>query len=288
VLKIAAVFHHENLLSETPADLRAELQVLTGQAFRRINRFIELAIFGALQCGRSAGGVGPDTAMYLASEAPMLVDCVRALRGVVAEGRPPKPFEFMNISGNMAGFYIAQHLRMNGPQLAIHRKGAALEAVCELLRLSSAHHRRALLGYVEEGVWPLTEQRVRLNLATDAPILECSHWFYFDADCARPKALLEVAPRCANLDEAANVLRKIPSGWRVVAGHGCSREDIERLVSSGIAATGLPAKRPYSTGETAGLLATFVERPDAPGLAHLSRGGDGGYYPVLVSAGVAA
>lgn len=284
MLKIAAVFHHEQLLSETPADLRAELQALTGQAFRRINRFIELAIFGALQCGRSAGGVGADTAMYLASEAPMLVDCVRALRGVVAEGRPPKPFEFMNISGNMAGFYIAQHLRMCGPQLATHRKGAALEAVCELLQLGSAHHRRALLGYVEEGVWPLAEQRVRLNLPENAPILECSHWFYFDADHPQPKALLEVARRCAGLDEAANVLRKIPSGWRIVAGHGCGADEIERLAAAGVAASGLPAERPYSTGETAGLLASFVKRPDAPGLAHLSRGGDGGYYPVLVRA----
>ncbi|MEQ1439939.1 hypothetical protein AAG565_11280 [Fontimonas sp. SYSU GA230001] len=284
MLKIAAVYHHERLLTEVSADLRAELQALTGQAFRRINRFIELAIFGALHCGRSGGGVGADTALYLASEAPMLVDCVRALRGVVAEGRPPKPFEFMNISGNMAGFYIAQHLRMSGPQLATHRKGAALEAVCELLQLGSAHHRRALLGYVEEGVWPLNEQRVRLNLPADAPILECSHWFYVDADCVQPKALLRVAPRCARLDEAADVLRQLPAGWRVIAGHGCGDAELDRLVAAGIAASGLPAQRPYSTGETAGLIARFVERPDAPGLAHLSRGGDGGYYPVLVQA----
>ncbi|MEW6166693.1 MAG: hypothetical protein AB1651_03200 [Pseudomonadota bacterium] len=280
-LRVAAVLHHEQLLDDSPTDLRAELQALTGQSFRRINRFIELATYGALRCGRSAGGVGADTALYLVSEAPMLVDCVRALRGVIVDGRPPTPFEFMNISGNMAGFYIAQHLRMNGPQLATQRKSAGLEAAVELLQLDSARHRRALCGYVEEGVWPLSEQRERLGLAAGAALAECSHWFYFDADCARPRALVDAAPRCETPAEVADLLRETPRDWRIVAGRGCSDADAAGL---GRAVERLPQARSYSSGETAGLVAAFIERPDAPGLLHLARAADGGYYLLTVEA----
>lgn len=280
MLKIAAVFHHAAPLDETPGDQRARLQALTGQSFRRINRYIGLAIYGALHCGRAAGGVGADTALYLASEAPMLSDCVRALRGGVAGGRPPTPFEFMNISGNMAGFYIAQHLRMNGPQLATHRKGAGLEAALELLQIDSARHRRALLGYVEEGVWPLAEQRIRLGLANGASMRECSHWLYLDADRAAPLALLDSASRCETHDELADLARKLPVDWQLVAGHGCDAADTAALRQRGLAPVTLPPDRPHSTGETAELLCTFIEAPQAPGLLHIARSGDGGYYPL--------
>ncbi|MGH8461355.1 MAG: hypothetical protein ACRESS_07095 [Stenotrophobium sp.] len=166
---------------------------MTGQNFRRINRFIELALIGAFRCRDAADGIAVDTALYLACDSPMLADSVKILQGIHNERRPPSPFEFMNISGNMAGYYIANHLGLTGPQLAVHRNRAGLEAALELLMLQSAQHRRALIGYVEEGVWPLAEQRARHELPTDAPLNECSHWFYFDQDCTTPLAVIETA-----------------------------------------------------------------------------------------------
>jgi hypothetical protein len=183
---------HQELVPE-PLDLRVLLKAETGQNFRRINRFIELALLGACRCRQHAGEISGDTALYLACDSPMLADSVKILQGMELEGRAPSPFEFMNVSGNMAGYYIANHLGLSGPQLALHRNHESLEAALELLMLHSAQHRRALLGYVEEGVWPLSEQRVRLGLGADAPLYESSHWFYFDQDCATPIAQIEPA-----------------------------------------------------------------------------------------------
>src|SRR3546814_14970113 len=96
----------------------------------------------------------------------------------------------MSSSGNMAGFYIAHQLGIDGPQLAIARRHAGLEAALELLQLPTPTHRHALLGCVEEGVWPLAAQRQRVGLPKDAAMFETSHWFYRDADCRAPLAAL--------------------------------------------------------------------------------------------------
>lgn len=196
----------------------------------------------------------------------MLADCVKALRGVIAERRPPTPFEFMNISGNMAGFYIAQQLAMSGPQLAVHRSGASMDAALELLTVQSAQHRRALLGYVEEGVWPLAEQRWRLDLPADAALAECSHWLYLDADCARPLATIGDLQICESRDALAARLQAMPHDWRVLLGSGCTPEDAAELDRLGLATDTTDPSLPFSTGRTAGAIAAFAL---APGSAHL-------------------
>ncbi len=283
-LKIAAAFHHQQQLTEPASNLRAELQALTGQSFRRINRFIELGLYGALQCARRAGGIAGDAAIYVSSEAPMLADCVKALKGVVAEGRPPTPFEFMNISGNMAGFYIAQHLQLNGPQLVVHRHGAGLEAAAELLSLRSALHRRSLLGYVEEGVWPLAQQCERLGLSPETPMLECSHWLYLDDDCVAPLAWLEPTQRFHDRVAVAAAVAQLPRGWRLRLGSGCASDDITALRRVRAELETLPVDAGWSSGHVAAAVSAFVMQPDAAGLAHLNRSGDGGYYLLRVRA----
>lgn len=272
MLKIAAAFSYEHTLGEHADDLRMRLLELTGQSFRRINRYIELALYGALQCARN--GVGADTALYLASEAPMLADCVKALRGVVAERRPPTPFEFMNISGNMAGFYIAQQLAMSGPQLAVHRSGASMDAALELLTVQSAQHRRALLGYVEEGVWPLAEQRWRLDLPPATPLAECSHWLYLDADCAKALVTIDEIRVWENRDALAAGLVAAPQDCRVLLGSGCTPGDADDLSRLGPAIETTSPDLPFSTGRTAAAIAAFALAPGSAHLLHVTRRDD--------------
>ncbi|MFT4046863.1 MAG: hypothetical protein QM661_09235 [Solimonas sp.] len=214
MLKIAAAGRHVAALGETPDDLRARLQA-RGISVRRVNRFIELALLGAVQCRDDHGAaIAADAALYMAADTPMLAGCVNALHATLAEQRPPTPFEFMNISGNMAGFYIAQQLTIGGPQLALARRGSGLEAALELLHLQSHSHRRALLGCVDAGVWPLAEQRQRLGLDADAALFETSHWFYVDVDCTAPRVLIETPRRYGSLDALRAMLADVAeSTW---------------------------------------------------------------------------
>lgn len=272
-LRIAAAASHRAVLGETPTDLRTPLQALSGQTLRRINRYIELAVLGALQCRAASPGIAPDTALYLAAEAPMLADCIKALTSLIAHQRPPTPFEFMNISGNMAGFYIAQQLGIVGPQLVVHRRGAGLQCALELLPLQSARHRRSLIGYVEEGIWPLADLRLRLDLPADRALAECSHWLYLDADCAQPLALLDEVQRFVSAEACEAGLAALATAAIRLGGPGLSAAECERWTVPRDPACG----QAHSTGHAAGALVAYVQGPERGDFLYLDRGGDGAY-----------
>lgn len=272
MLNIAGFARYLALLSDEPRELRSLLQTESGRSFRRINRFTELALIGALRCHRAVPAIAPDAALYVASESPMLGDCVKVLNSTIIEQRPPTPFEFMNISGNMAGFYIAQQIGIDGPQLAIARRHAGLEAALELLQLPTPTHRHALLGCVEEGVWPLTAQRQRVDLAADAPLFETSHWFYCDADCAAPLATLLPVLRVADEQGLQLALSQLPVDTQLAwqpALHAHRAHYAERSLAN-VALT--------SQGTTAEALCLYLESSSAAPWCHITRGGDGAFY----------
>lgn len=120
-----------------------------GKRPRRVNRFIEIALAGALDCCReqlldSAAGV------YLATRYGDVRETAQQLEETRRE--LPMPVSFINISGNMAGHYIAGALGARGPNIAISAEhgvfGRALElAVADL---AAGAVRQALVGHVEE------------------------------------------------------------------------------------------------------------------------------------------
>jgi hypothetical protein len=280
MLKIAAVASEYSVLGELPIDLRARLRERHGVAVRRINRYIALALCGALRCRDSAGSIAPDAALYLACDLPMAAATAHVLRGIHDEGRAPSPFEFMNLVGNMAGFCIGEQLGLSGPQLSLARHGASLEAALELLALRSAPHRRALLGNVEEGVWPLAEHRNRLGLPEDTPLSECSHWLYLDADCAQPRALIESCVRYRDEEEAKLALRGISSETELVLGSGIPRARYAQWQHD----LGLEMRDDDDGPDVHGLCGTarrlirFVENSRGPKLLHLTKAGDGSVH----------
>ncbi|WP_051277856.1 hypothetical protein [Solimonas flava] len=280
MLNIAGFGRHVGTLGTAPDDLRAQLQAL-GVSVRRVNRFIELALLGALRCRERSGDIGTDAALYVAAETPMLNDCVKALRSTIAEQRPPTPFEFMNISGNMAGFYIAQQLGIGGPQLAVARRHGGLEAGIELLGIGHRSHRRALLGCVDEGVWPLDEQRDRLGLAADTPLHESSHWFHIDADCAAPLARVAALLPQADYGAIETCLRALPGGTRLALHPRLERDapplpaTLERLPGHGL----------HGQGACAEALYRYLDSGAPAPWCHLSRGEDGLWYLLHVQPG---
>lgn len=275
MLKLATCSSLHWRVGGTPRDLRAMLKEETGQSFRRINRFIELALLGAARCARQVpGGIPPDTALYLCFDTGMLADTTRILAGYVMEKRAPTPFEFMNTSGGMAGFHVAQLLKLEGPQLAIHRNHASLEAVLQLLTLKSAPHRRALVGYVEEGCWPEAEQRERFGW--DGAFAECSHWLYFDADAPAPLAVIERFETVADLSAAAPLAQGVQ--WLAGCKQNHSAADLNSWqsqlgISQRFDAPALQEEpRIFSGGLPALALSAFAQSASGGTLLHLNQG----------------
>ena len=189
VLKLVAHASFEQLISDAPQPLRAMVESETGKRFRRVNRYIELCLIGAARCLRKLPTPPPpDTALYLCSDTGMLDQTASLMHRMQSRHGVPKPYEFMNLSGTMAAFQVAQHFTLTGPQLCLHGQHDSLEQALQLMFLRSSHHRRALVGVVEEGCWPLATHRQRLEYNSEST--EHSHWFYFDQDATAPMAVI--------------------------------------------------------------------------------------------------
>lgn len=158
--------------------------------FRRIDRFIQLALLGSARC---AGGreLKTDCGMYLGSGFGPVASNVAVQEHMLRDAELPMPFDFVNTLGVSAGFHVAKNLGLTGQSLCISRRGASLEAVlaAALTDLELGVVSQALVGVVEEVTLPLAQHRLRHGLAADATVAEGSHWLLLEAGGDAGKAL---------------------------------------------------------------------------------------------------
>jgi hypothetical protein len=274
-LPIAAVSSFAQIATETPASLREQVKALCPRAPRRINRLTELGLIGAQRCvlGRE---LPLDTAVYMAFTSGCIADSVALVRDVV-RGTPPMPVTFINVSSNMAGFYIASSLGLHSGNQVVSCNDFAWEAALELAMLSPA--RGLLLGAVEECAWPLAEHRERLGLPPGAPLLETSHWLLADREIESPIATLQWLRRFSG--DAALFEFLGQQSWPRDTLLNVQNADGAQIAQK----LGLKLNSSDSAGHS-GMPAAlacvrFIEQLPGAGLLHLNRGRDGAWYASL-------
>ncbi|HBB17286.1 MAG TPA: hypothetical protein DCZ97_09940 [Syntrophus sp. (in: bacteria)] len=131
--------------------LKEEIRRYTRENFRRGNRFILLALLGALRCVRLQP-VEANTAVYLTTEHGNLDDTAAVLDEIYAAHSLPKPYGFINTMSSTAAFYLAQHLGIRGRNITVSSQHVSFERGLELLKADFAvgAERRALIGGVDE------------------------------------------------------------------------------------------------------------------------------------------
>ncbi|HEY1774103.1 MAG TPA: hypothetical protein VGH91_13025 [Gammaproteobacteria bacterium] len=163
--------------------LEAELRQVCREYFRRVDRFIELALLGSGRC--TAGKtLRPDCGLYLGSGLGPMTGVIATQQQLIRDREAPKPFNFINTLGNSAGYYVAKNLGLHGQNLFISRRGESLQALLSvaMIDLQAGVLSQALVGVVEEATLPLTEHRRRQGLAEDRPVAEGSHWLLLERD----------------------------------------------------------------------------------------------------------
>lgn len=175
--RIAAHGCFESVAGETATDLREPLKAVVANRPRRINRYTQLALIGAHRCVEELTSPLPSrTPLYLASEQGNVAEAVSLMDGIVRHGQVPKPMSFVNVSSNMAGFYLGASLGLSGRNMTVARQGGSFGAMLEMAALDPARDAPMLLGSVSECVWPLADHRQRHELAADAELVEGSYW----------------------------------------------------------------------------------------------------------------
>lgn len=163
--------------------LEAELKSLCREPFRRIDRFIQLALLGSARCV-AGQALRPDCGIYLGSGLGPIGNNIVTQQQLIRDREIPKPFNFINTLGSSAGFYVAKNLGLSGQNLFISRRGASLEAVLNLAvaDLLLGVVPQALVGVVEEVVPPLAVHRQRQELPQNQALVEGSHWLLLQTD----------------------------------------------------------------------------------------------------------
>jgi Beta-ketoacyl synthase, N-terminal domain len=163
--------------------LEPELRELCREPFRRIDRFIQLALLGSARC--IAGQMlRPECAIYLGSGLGPIGNNIVTQQQLIRDREIPKPFNFINTLGSSAGFYVAKNLGLSGQNLFISRRHASLEAVLNLAvaDLQRGAVEQVLVGVVEEVTLPLAIHRQRQELPANQMLAEGSHWLLLRSD----------------------------------------------------------------------------------------------------------
>lgn len=173
---LCALRDDENL----PA-LDSRLKDVCRTACRRVDRFVRLALLGSAHCVQGHE-LHPDCGVYLGSAHGPLASNIRVQQQMLHQHELPKPFNFINTLGGMAGFHVVANLQLGGPSLFISRHARSLQAVLEvaLVDLAVGAVDQALVGVVEEAPLPLAEQRLRLRVDANVALAEGSHWLLLE------------------------------------------------------------------------------------------------------------
>lgn len=205
MIRVASASHYFQPIDDESSlpSLDDRLRELCRENFRRIDRFIQLALLGSARCvtGRQ---LQTDCGIYLGSGLGPIGNNVVTQQQLIRDREIPKPFNFINTLGSSAGFYVARNLGLSGQNFFVSRRGASLDAVmCQAVAdLTLGIVRQALIGVVEEVVLPLAGHRKRQRLPETAALSEGSHWLLLQADGEgrRQMALRRFANRLALLD----------------------------------------------------------------------------------------
>ena len=130
--------------------LKEELRRYARENFRRVNRFILLALLGARKCIHERS-LAADTAVYLTTEHGNLGETAIVLDEIYAAHALPKPFSFINTMSNTAAFYLAQNLGTRGRNITASSQRLSFERGIDLMAadFAAGAERSALIGGVD-------------------------------------------------------------------------------------------------------------------------------------------
>lgn len=284
---------HAWRVSDTPPDLKPQLQAAWGKRFRRLNHFIELTLIGAKSClEQSQASIQSDCDVYLASEQGNVADVAKITESLLKRLEPPMPLEFLNVSNNMAGFYLAQNLNLHSSNLTIAHQTFPFETALDIaifnMTSSSKTDSCALIGGVEECAYPLTQHRQRMNLAAETPLAEGSSWLHIGTgNSHKALACFEWVKFFPNHSMLLSFLNNqtLPPATHLAGGYGMSNTQLENFASALAISRRYDCRNtvPFHHTHCAYTVASFIAEKRGERLLHINRDKRDRYAVVSVS-----
>lgn len=177
----ASHYFHRVGPGETLPSLEDRLRGVRREHFRRVDRFIELALVGSGECAGRAP-LAPDCGLYIASGLGPIGTNVIVQDAVSRDAKLPMPFNFVNTLGSSAGYYVGKNLGLDGQSIFVSRRGGSFAAVlaCAAADFAAGFVSQMLVGAVEECLIPADRHHELVGLPPGAVTAEGSHWLLLE------------------------------------------------------------------------------------------------------------
>lgn len=183
MMRCVAGGHYFQRLTDDYPSIDARVTAITRERYRRIDRFVQLALLGAAECV-SGRQLAPGCGLYLSSGFGPINSNVLVQDAIHRDSRLPMPFSFVNTLGSSACYHVVKELNLTGEAVMVSRGNGSFSAalMCAYLDLASGLASQVLVGAVEECVLPGDRHRALLRLSDDVAIAEGSHWLLLERD----------------------------------------------------------------------------------------------------------
>jgi hypothetical protein len=191
MIRVLARGHHlQSIEDGAPRpSLDSALAAVCREKYRRVDRFIQLAVLGA---ARAAAVRRPEPAcgLYLGSGFGPMGNNIEYQDQLMRQRVVPKPFNFINTLGSAAGYFVSKELGLTGSSQFVARTDGSLRAALDLALadLDLGRAPQALVVCVEESTQPQADQRHRQGLPEGfGPLGEGSHALLIGAGSRLPR-----------------------------------------------------------------------------------------------------
>lgn len=213
--------HSAACLAHDPANdftlLKRALEERSGKKFRRVNRFIVLALASAYQLA-GITEIDEETSLYIGTRHGCATDSFGMLTQMYRDELIPLPFTFINTSPSMAGFYVAQSLGLSGESYTFSQPWGSFEKAFSLAYrdIRSGRNETALAGSCDEAVFPLDEARESMKMKDDEPLLEGGCWMHLSSSPDGAAAKIHRECSATSADELKEAFRNFGHFGRTV------------------------------------------------------------------------
>lgn len=183
MMRCTGVSHYYHRLENELPSIDGRLAAVTRERYRRIDRFVQLALMGAAECARNHT-LTRDCGLYLSSGVGPIGSNVLVQDAIHRDMRMPMPFSFVNTLGSSACYHVVKELDIVGEAVMVARGSASFSTAltCAYADLASGVVSQVLVGAVEECVLPGDRHRSLLRLGAETAVAEGTHWMLLERD----------------------------------------------------------------------------------------------------------
>ncbi|MEJ2489882.1 MAG: beta-ketoacyl synthase N-terminal-like domain-containing protein, partial [Sulfurovaceae bacterium] len=148
-------------------EIKKELEIKSGQKYRRINRYIILALAGIYNMP-SIKEIDEKCALLIGTRNGCITETINMLDQIHNSSLLPMPFTFIASSTNMVNFHVAQSLGLNGSNFTLSNRYSPFAVALDsaYFDINDSKTSAALVGCVDEIAEPIEKFKERVNLGT--------------------------------------------------------------------------------------------------------------------------